>query len=693
MRAFVLLVFLLPQARASENSNPVDVEAALSRITKVLTFRREFSASPREIELGRRLFFDPGLSMNGKMSCATCHVPAHYYADGLPQAIGRDGTPVTRHTPSLLKSYTYRDLFWDGRSATIDEAALIALQNPVEMSASLPALAARLEGDRGYAAAFAAAYPGTAISSTTIGRALGTFVLSLAPPEDSPFDRFLKDRTGLSDSAKRGLILFSGKANCYECHASSHLNFTRRFRNIGLAPGAKDDPGRYRVESRPEMWGAFRPSSLRNAALTPPYMHDGRFKTLSEVIDFYDGGGDHTRYQSSSIKMLFLTRDEKDDLLAFLRSLTSSVRPAVGRPMKRLALAPTASSVPTIPSSAESEGLVAQASEQVLRLEALATLAASSSTLGRPGRVGPQEAAAYCLRSPMTIALLPPIDRDLLYACLAFAQRDPERCRAIPGGFLEGNSVGNCVVSLESMSLLVELTAPSPASLRACAAGYGISSPKLAPEDRRIACAALGGAGDEDSRCRAFRSLVPSAFIGARIEDCADYVSYLIKGSGCQTFSTESVQRLLCPAFASFRRAQCGSDYLCRAMSGDAKACDDERAVLVSSACAPIARDGAQVGPTTAASPVLRREMEDAVSWAALLPLLDHTGREALLRLHGMLLGEKPLDPGAALADMAALRASAFDEFLYRAEHLGASEKSVRELRRRADKARKGVAL
>jgi cytochrome c peroxidase len=657
----------------------------LWRITKVTTFRREDRASPAQLELGRRLFFDPGLSINGAMSCATCHSPSHYFADGLPRAVGREGKPVARHTPSLLKAYTYRDLFWDGRASTVDEAALIALENPEEMAASLPDLARRLAADPGYAADFAAAFPGASISTTTIGRALGAFVVSLAAPEDSPFDRFLKDRTGLSPAAKRGLILYSGKANCYECHASSHLNFAQRFRNIGLAPGAADDPGRYRVEPVPENWGAFRPPSLRDTALTPPYMHDGRFKTLEEVVDFYNDGGQHTRYQSSSVKQLHLTPDEKDDLLAFLRALTSSVKPGEGSPVKRL-MSPPAATTPSTPRT-DTDGLVAQASEQVRRLEALAKLAASPADLGRAGVVAAKDAADYCARSPMTVALLPPVERDLLSSCQAFVSRDPGRCRAIPGAFLEGNSTGNCVASLEGMSLLVELSAPGPESLRACAAGYGLTSPKLASEDRGKACAALGSGGDARSRCLAFQAAAPYAFIGVRVEDCAGYLSYLMKGAGCDTFPKESVQRLLCPAFARFRRSDCGADYLCRALAGDAGACDAERSVLVASSCKSTVRNAG----SGAVSNALRRELEDAVGWATGLPLLDQAGRESLLHLHGMLNGEQALEPKTALADAARLRGSALDEYLYRAENLGAPREQVSELRRRAQTALKTV--
>jgi cytochrome c peroxidase len=304
-----------------------DIEAAVARMSRVTSFHRDFSASAPQVELGRRLFFDPRLSLNGKMSCSTCHMPSRNFGDGLPRAIGRTGKPVARNTPNLLNVKFHTRMFWDGRAANIDEASLIAVQNPDEMAQPLPGLVAKLSALPEYPAVFAAAYPGTGISSATIGRALSDFVLSVTSPEDSPFDQFLKDRTGLSPAALRGFWVFSTKAECIYCHSSRHLNYNDRYQNIGLAPAAIEDTGRYRVEPSPSLWGAFRAPSLRNVELTAPYMHDGRFATLKDVIEFYDRGGDKTRYQDSLIEPLHLTQGEKDDLLAFLLSLTSKVKP------------------------------------------------------------------------------------------------------------------------------------------------------------------------------------------------------------------------------------------------------------------------------------------------------------------------------------------------------------------------------
>jgi cytochrome c peroxidase len=328
MKAVLLVAAsALPAAGAPGRAAVEGEEAAVSRFSQVHAFRRSRSASPLQVELGRRLFFDAGLSPGAKRSCATCHAPSRGYAGGAARTRGPGDKPPARRAPSLRSAGYYGELFWDGRAATLEEAALSSVSDPEGLGRPLPSLVERLSADPGYARDFSAAYPGVGVSSETVGRALAAFVLSLTPPEDSAFDRFLKDRTGLSPAARRGLLVFTGKGRCVECHSSADLDHARRYYNIGLAPGPVADPGRYRVEPSPEVWGAFRVPSLRGAARTGPYMHDGRFAALDEVVAFYDRGGDGTRYQDPSIAPLHLTRAEKDDLLAFLESLTSGASP------------------------------------------------------------------------------------------------------------------------------------------------------------------------------------------------------------------------------------------------------------------------------------------------------------------------------------------------------------------------------
>lgn len=342
--------------------------------------------------------------------------------------------------------------------------------------------------------------------------------------------------------------------------------------------------------------------------------------------------------------------------------------------------------------------LLAQAERQVRRLEALAELS-SSGALGPAGWAGPGEAAAYCAASPMTLAAYRPArDRELVYACRAYAGRQPELCRERPGAY-DRESVSTCVTALEHMALFMDLVAPGPQSQGSCEACFGIANPRLPPEDRVKSCAALAGPGDERARCQAWMEAVPSVARSARMEDCIAYLSMLTQGRGCADFHPMSTQNVMCPAFETFKsahaagRAQdCGEDFLCRALMGEARACDDRLAVLVSSACAALKTEKT---PPHGAAPVaagLRREIDDTVSFAANLTVLDQPGREALLRLNDMMLGRRETAPAQAAADMAALRAGNIDELLYRAGQDKAAAPEVRKLRDRAEKARKRLA-
>jgi cytochrome c peroxidase len=260
--------------------------------------------NPATVELGRKLFFDPRLSKDGTISCSSCHKPDKAFADGLPVAVGIRGLKGPRNSPSLLSvaNNHYTQFMWDGRLDSIDAAALGAIQNPIEMDMDLKGVAAAV-----------------GVPPAQAAGALAVFIRSLARPDDSPFDRFRLGKAPLSPAALRGFVVFAGKARCLHCHATA--NFTDSdFHRIGLKSLGPDDPGRLPFDSRAENRGAFRTPTLRNVALTAPYMHDGRFSTLREVVDFYDRGGD---VPADDMAALHLTEAEKTDLLAFLDSLTS----------------------------------------------------------------------------------------------------------------------------------------------------------------------------------------------------------------------------------------------------------------------------------------------------------------------------------------------------------------------------------
>jgi cytochrome c peroxidase len=278
------------------------------------------------VELGQLLFFDPRLSRKANMSCASCHNPALGWSDGLPTATGFEMKTLARATPTILNTAFNPIQMWDGRKSTLEDQALGPIAADGEMNMPLPEMVTRLKSIHGYAQKFEAAYPGQGISEVTVARAIASFERTVLSTE-SPFDRWRRgDESAVSDSAKRGFALFTGKANCAVCH--SGYNFTDNgFHNIGLkGDGAAYDVGRYAQKPLKAMRGAFKTPTLRDIALTAPYMRNGAYATLMEVVEHYDRGGDDKENLSLNIAPLHLSGDEKADLVAFMESLTGAPR-------------------------------------------------------------------------------------------------------------------------------------------------------------------------------------------------------------------------------------------------------------------------------------------------------------------------------------------------------------------------------
>jgi cytochrome c peroxidase len=265
--------------------------------------------TPAAIELGRQLFHDKRLSRDGSVSCATCHDPERAFSDGNAVAVGVGGKKGTRNAPALINRAWGTSFFWDGRTSTLEEQVLLPITNPVEMDMTLEAAEARV-----------------GVPTRDISRALATFVRSLLSGE-SPYDRYVHgERTAMGADAVRGLMLFRGKANCIACHVPP--TFTdERFHNTGVAwrNGRFEDEGRFNVTRREPDKGAFRTPTLREISRTGPYMHDGSVATLDDVVEYYDRGGNPNPTLDSEIRALRLTASEKQDLIAFLRSLNARI--------------------------------------------------------------------------------------------------------------------------------------------------------------------------------------------------------------------------------------------------------------------------------------------------------------------------------------------------------------------------------
>lgn len=281
------------------------------------------ATTPARVELGKHLFFDPRLSSSNWISCATCHNPALGWSDGLPTATGHGMHTLARATPTVLNTAYNTFQFWDGRAKTLEEQAVGPIQAGGEMNQNMEELVKELSEIKGYVAMFDKAYPGAGISEETIGKAIAAFERTVISTE-APFDRWLKgEEKAISAEAKRGFDLFEGKARCSICHQG--FNFTDNgFHNLGLKTNGEPDLGRYNVRKVKVLRGAFKTPTLRDVTQTGPYMHNGMYKTLEEVIEHYNRGGDDKTDLSPNMQPLNLTAQEKADLVAFMKSLTST---------------------------------------------------------------------------------------------------------------------------------------------------------------------------------------------------------------------------------------------------------------------------------------------------------------------------------------------------------------------------------
>jgi cytochrome c peroxidase len=277
-------------------------------------------------ELGKILFFDPILSANKKISCASCHKPDFAFADTVALSLGVDDKTGDRNTPSAMNMLFQKTLFWDGRAKTLEDQALAPIENKVEMNLPIDQAILRLRQSKKYRSYFKKIFESEP-TKETLAQAIAAFERSLETSE-SAFDewKYSDNQTAVSESVKRGFTLFNTKGKCVQCHFGADLT-THEFKNIGLFDGKRwNDSGRVTVTHKAEDIGKFKTPGLRNIALTAPYMHNGKLKTLAEVIEFYD---DPNKLVPGAInrdsllnKPLGLTLSEKKDIEAFLIALT-----------------------------------------------------------------------------------------------------------------------------------------------------------------------------------------------------------------------------------------------------------------------------------------------------------------------------------------------------------------------------------
>jgi len=317
----------------------------------------ENPTTPEKVELGKKLFFDRRLSGDGTMSCAACHDPGSGFADALPISLSYPTTRNWRNAPGLVNAAWRKTLFRDGRSSSLEEQALFPMMSPFEMNRNLDYLEEVLKTVPAYAEAFRSVFGGE-ITRQRVAMAIAAFERTLVS-RDTPLDRHLRGEPGaLSARQRAGLDLFLGKAGCAACHGGPNLE-DGKFHRLGVPedPKAKDDPrvlatarfvgkvsgfpdyaslledpGRFLVTKDPADWKAFATPPLREVAATAPYMHNGAFRTLREVIDFYDRGGGDDPKKSPALRPLALSREEKESLREFLATGLSGKMPKLHPP-------------------------------------------------------------------------------------------------------------------------------------------------------------------------------------------------------------------------------------------------------------------------------------------------------------------------------------------------------------------------
>jgi cytochrome c peroxidase len=294
------------------------------------------------IALGRRLYYDKRLSVDGTIACADCHHPSTGFSDGKQFSDGVGKKKGDRNSPTVWNSAYNTLQFWDGRAPSLEKQAEGPVANPVEMAHTLESAAAAIGKDPSYMAEFEKAWGPGPVTYEKIAKAIASFERTVLSG-NSPFDKYLYggDKKALSPAAIRGLAVFRDpkKGNCVVCHTieDKYALFTdNKFHNLGVGVNAKGeltDLGRYKETQNDADRGAFKTPTLRNIAQTAPYMHDGSLKTLKDVIDFYVGGGNSNPHLDKEVKALdFLTRQERADLVTFLESLTGETPPNIGPP-------------------------------------------------------------------------------------------------------------------------------------------------------------------------------------------------------------------------------------------------------------------------------------------------------------------------------------------------------------------------
>lgn len=320
--ATATLVFLIATSRA-ELSNAQDYDLKIPTGLKSMRIPKDNPMTAAKVELGKQLYFDTRLSIDNTVSCASCHDPAQGWSNGEAVATGVKDQKGGRSAPTIINSGYQYFQFWDGRAQQLEGQALGPIQNPIEMGLSLDEMEKRLNKIDGYVKQFETVF-GSRPNSDGVAKAIAAFERTILSG-DAPYDQYKAgDKQALSEAAERGRQVFFNKAQCSACHAGPNFS-DGGFHNIGIGMDKKDsDVGRFEVSKLEGDKGSFKTPTLREIAKTAPYMHDGSLKTLEEVVDYYDKGGNQNPQLDEEIFPLKLTDQQKKDLVTFLKEGLSS---------------------------------------------------------------------------------------------------------------------------------------------------------------------------------------------------------------------------------------------------------------------------------------------------------------------------------------------------------------------------------
>ncbi|PIR21198.1 MAG: cytochrome-c peroxidase [Deltaproteobacteria bacterium CG11_big_fil_rev_8_21_14_0_20_47_16] len=297
-----------------------------------LNIPKTSTLTQNEVELGRILYFDPRLSADGTVSCATCHKPEEGWGEHEAVSTGIRGQKGVRNAPTVVNSTFMGSQFWDGRAASLEEQALGPLVNPIEMgNKTVKDVVTRIKTIQGYLPYFEKTFH-QGPTEENLARAIAAFERTVLSA-NSRYDQYLKgDQSALNPAEVRGLAVFMGKGRCVLCHVGPTFSDSQ-FHNIGVGMAAeKPDMGRHVVTKKKEDVGAFKTPGLRDLLKTSPYMHDGSQLTLEEVVEFYDKGGEPNDHLDPRITPLHLTAEEKADLVQFMKALEGNPYPFVKAP-------------------------------------------------------------------------------------------------------------------------------------------------------------------------------------------------------------------------------------------------------------------------------------------------------------------------------------------------------------------------